>query len=224
MKAIVVAISVALSATVPQAQYLSSQEITTAIEQGRAGKTLHKTCKASGENGFDIVVEGPVGRIMRAARQAKDQGHEFAPADITPAIGGPILTVAALRDATLTTDANARQSKEIPGFYIPAGLSMADMERRSGMTMVEANNSDMVVRSKGTNSEKAAVLTQLGRVRAGNGWIWSKSGPNAGDIAAAFDLAAFRALPARDVEVVVFTTNAGERKCKISEKERKAIR
>jgi len=224
MKAIVVALSLALSATVQQAQVLSDQEIATAIEQGRAGKTLHKTCKASGENGFDIVVEGPVGRIMRAARLAKGQGRQFTPADVTLAIGGPTLTVAALRDATLTTQANAVQSKEIPGMYVPSEMSMAGTDySRARSTMGSTDAFGMMVRSKPKESQEAVVLRPVGRV-AGFSWIWRKSGPDLGDMAAAFDLAAFRALPSGDVEVVVFRTAAGERRCKISEKERKAIR
>jgi hypothetical protein len=224
MKTTVVAVLVALSAIVPKAQLLSDQEIASAIEQGRAGKTLHKTCKASGENGFDIVVEGPVGRIMRAARLAKGQGREFTAADVTPAIGGPILTVAALRDATLTTQANAVQSKEIPGMYVPSEMSMAGTDySRARSTMGSTDAFGMMVRSKPRESQEAVVLRPVGRV-AGFGWIWKKNGPDLGDMAAAFDLAAFRALPSGDVEVVVFRTAAGERRCKISEKERKAIR
>jgi hypothetical protein len=226
MKAIVLALSVALSAAVPDAQVLSDQEITTAIEQGRAGKTLHKTCKASGENGFDIVVEGPVGRIMRAAHLAKGQGRQFTPADVTPFIGGPTLTVAALHDATLSTAANAVQSKEIPGMYVPSDMSMAAVDwRRAQGAMGYTDGFGMMIRSKPKESQEAVVLGPVGRV-AGRSWIWiwRKSGPDAGDMAAAFDLAAFRALPSGDVEVVVFRTAAGERRCKISEKERKAIR
>jgi len=225
MKAIVVALSLALSATVQQAQVLSDQEIATAIEQGRAVKTLHKTCKASGENGFDIVVEGPMGRIMRAARLAKGDGRPFTTADVTRAVGGPTLTVAALRDATKTTAANAVQSKEIPGQYLPADSSMAATDRRREMfTMSSISGSDMVVRSKVTESQDVVVLKPLGRIRGGSDWIWRKNGPDQGDMAGAFDLASFRALTSRDVEVVVFMTNAGEHRCKINEKERKAIR
>ena len=224
MKAIVVALSVALSAAIPQAQLLSDQDIATAIEQGRAGKTLHKTCKASGENGFDIVVEGPVGRIMRAARLAKGQGRQFTPADVTLAIGGPTLTVAALRDATLSTQANAVQSKEIPGMYVPSDMSMAATDyRRARWTLGSTDAFGMMIRGKPKESQEAVVLGPVGRV-AGFSWIWKKNGPDLGDMAAPFDLAAFRALPSGDVEVVVFRTNAGERRCKISEKERKAIR
>ena len=226
MKAIVVALGLALSAAVQQAQLLSDQEIASAIEQGRAGKTLHKTCKASGENGFDIVVEGPVGRIMRAARLAKGQGREFTPADVTLFIGGPTLTVAALRDATLSTSANAVQSKEIPGQYLPSDMSMAGVDsRRAQGAMGYTDSFGMMIRSKPKESREAVVLGPVARVAGPSWiWIWRKSGPDAGDMAAAFDLAAFRALPSGNVEVVVFRTAAGERRCKISEKERKAIR
>jgi hypothetical protein len=224
MKTVVVALSLALIATTSNAQLLSDQEVAAAIEQGRAGKTLHKTCKAYGENGFDIVVEGPVGRIMRAARLAKGQGREFTPADVTPAIGGTYLTVVALRDATLSTQANAVQSKEIPGMYLPADMSMASIDwRRGKATMGSTYGIGVMVRSKPKESQEAEVLGPVGRV-AGWTWLWRKTGPDQGDIGAVFDLAAFRALPSGDVEVVVFATVAGERRCKISEKERKAIR
>ena len=43
-------------------------------------------------------------------------------------------------------------------------------------------------------------------------------------LAASFDLAAFKGIPHKDVEVVVFMTDTGEHKCKISEKERKALK
>jgi hypothetical protein len=225
MKATVVALSVALTAAVPQAPLLSDQDVEAAIDQGRAGKTLHKTCKASGENGFDIVVEGPVGRIMRAARLAKGQGRPFTPADVTGAIGGPTLTVAALRDAIRTTAANAVQSKEIPGQYLPAESSMAATDRRREMfTMSSISGSAVMVRSKATESQDVVVLKPLGRISGSSDWIWRKNGPDQDDITGVFDLASFRALTPGDVEVVVFATNAGERRCKINEKERKAIR
>jgi hypothetical protein len=41
---------------------------------------------------------------------------------------------------------------------------------------------------------------------------------------ATFDLATFRSLPAGDVDVVAFTTDTGEHRCKISQKERLSIR
>ncbi|HYN09806.1 MAG TPA: hypothetical protein VES67_20655 [Vicinamibacterales bacterium] len=44
------------------------------------------------------------------------------------------------------------------------------------------------------------------------------------DMSASFDFAAFKAIPHRDVEVVVFMTDTGEHRCKISENERKALR
>ena len=44
------------------------------------------------------------------------------------------------------------------------------------------------------------------------------------DMAASFDLEAFKAIPHRDVEVVIFVTDAGERRCKVTEKERRALR
>jgi hypothetical protein len=44
------------------------------------------------------------------------------------------------------------------------------------------------------------------------------------DVTASFDLAAFKAMPPGDVEVVLFVVDTGEHKCRISGKERQAIR
>lgn len=71
MKALLVVACAALLAAYPAAQSLTSAEISAAVADGLAGKTLQHRCKATGENGFEIVVEGPVGRIMRAAGEAK---------------------------------------------------------------------------------------------------------------------------------------------------------
>ena len=108
--------------------------------------------------------------------------------------------------------------------YVPSDMSVAAVDYgRARATMGSTVGIGMMVRTKPKESHEAVVLGPVGRV-AGWKWIWKKSGPDAGDMAAAFDLAAFRALPSGDVEVVVFRTAAGERRCKISEKERKAIR
>jgi len=203
MRALTVAVSIIAWAAGAGGQELSSADIAAAIEQGRAGKTLQKKCGAYGENGFDIIVEGPVGRIMRAAREAKDAGREFTAADVSPAIGGPVLTVTVRRDPTLRA---------------PSLLAFG-----------EAFRAEVVLRSKQPGPDGPLLLKPIRPV------VYTDSGafndvrrsrrpePNS-NMVASFNLAAFRAMPQGDVEVVAFMTDAGERTCKINDKDRSALR
>jgi hypothetical protein len=229
MKQLLVAISVALWVAGVHAQNLSSQEIATAIEQGRAGKTLQKTCGARGENGFDIVVEGPVGRIMGAVRDAMRQHREFTADSVTLELSRPVLTVRTRRDYSLSTESMARTMSPAPGYWVLPETSPEYYDRsRSLLAMSSSYGTEMVIRSKPSGSAQPVVLRPIGRVmhsrgKSSNGP--SLSGPVArADMAALFDLEAFKAIPDRDVEVVVFATDAGERRCKISEKDRRALR
>jgi hypothetical protein len=205
------------------AQTLSDQDIAAAIAQGQAGKTLEKTCKASGVNGFDVTIEGPTGRIMRAAKEAKRRHRAFTPADVSSDIAGPYVTVIARRDQTLSAVNSAPQ---IPG--APIGVvanPYADLASFKNAT-------DLVLRSRGSSAPvvlKPVRPITYSREPDGNYFVWTDGpqyvGPSPGaDMIAWFDLAAFQAIPTRDAEAVIFVTDAGERRCKISDKERQAIR
>ena len=219
MKATVVAASVLLWAAIG-VQDLSTEQIAEAIEQGKAGKTLQKRCSASGDNGFDITAEGPVGRIMRAAREAKRQNRDFTAADVTPALRASVVTVDARRDATLRTETSERGTP--------------------GSSKVLDYRTDFVIKSKPSGSEQAIVLKPVGPIMydaqnaPGNRVAWAEGGGRAqdtrtkpfpgSDMIASFDLAAFKAITHRDVEVIVFMTDTGEHRCKISDKERQTIK
>jgi hypothetical protein len=216
MKTLIVAASLAAWATGATVQRLSPDEIRAAIEQGKAGKTLQKRCSARGDNGMDIVAEGPIGRIMRAARDAKRKNKEFTPEDVTPAMTGAWLTVTATRAALLQ-----KQVSEYVTPGMPGGLPY-----RTGF----------VIKSRPSGSEGAIVLNPLGpityntdrtssrRVVIG-GSLPPNSPPLPGsDMAVSFDFAAFKAIPHKDVEILVFMTDTGEHTCKVKEAERKALR
>ncbi len=160
---------------------------------------------------------------MRAAREARRDHREFATADVTPAVGGPVLTVLARRDPTLMTP-----------YVDPV---------HPNSTMSFTYRSDVVLRSKPPWSERPIVLQPVGPIvydresAPGHRVVYGDPGGDArrknlaaslpfpgSDITASFDLAAFKAIPHRDVEVVIFMTDAGEHRCKISDKERRAIR
>jgi hypothetical protein len=218
MKTLIAAATITAWLIGANVQGISSAEIAAAIEQGSAGKTLQKKCSPGGlDNGMDIVAEGPIGRIMRAARDAKRKNQDFTAADVTPLMAGAWLTVTATRVRTLHKPVSEYVT---PG--IPRGLDY---------------RTSFVLKSKPPRSEQAIVLEPLGpitydsdesfshRVARDGGPVPANLPPLPGsNMAASFDFAAFQAIPHKDVEIVVFMTDTGEQKCKISENERKALK
>jgi len=83
----------------PSAAAPTAAEIATAIQEGTAGKVIEASCLASGFNGtqdrsyYGVVVAGPIGRIMAAAKAAADQHVSFQTADVTGKLRAPVLTV-----------------------------------------------------------------------------------------------------------------------------------
>ncbi|MBK9239351.1 MAG: hypothetical protein IPL75_03620 [Acidobacteria bacterium] len=212
-----------------QQVYLTPSEVADAIKQGQAGKSLQKKCRASGENGFDIIVEGPTGRTMRAAREAKAQGRVFTPDDVSLALGGPFLTVTARRDHTLTAASLAEPLPGAPGMWVLP--EFAKDERRLNMfTQRGSYRADIVLRARPAGSREPVVLKPMApAVYTGTEGTWNSKTrthrplPDT-NMSATFDLVAFRALPPSTVDVVVFMSDAGEHRCKISDKDRQTIR
>jgi hypothetical protein len=216
MKMLIVALTLA-AWMINSIQGLSSEDIAAAIEQGVAGKTLQKKCSAMGDNGVDIVAMGPIGRIMSAAREAKRKGIAFTAADVTPQMAAPVLAVTAVRDRILEKPGELPRMPGTSGGYIDYRTSF-------------------VIRSKAAKSEEPIVLEPVGPISYNN-----EKSPNrrvvvdgpmppnvppvpGSDMAASFDFAAFKAIAHKDVEVVTFMTDIGEHKCKISERERQALK
>lgn len=200
-------------------QGLSRDEIGRAIEAGFAGKTARKTCKARGDNGVDFLIQGPVGRIMQAAQAAKRAKLPFTADDVTTEMSEPVVTVFARRDPTL---------KQPHIEYVTPG-STPDLSFRT----------DIAVRSR-LQGKKAILLEPSGGIfydplhAYGTRVVLERFGgshrdPNripfpGSNVATTFDLAAFKALPPGNIDVVLFARDAGEHKCTISDKERQAIR
>jgi hypothetical protein len=230
MKPLLMAAGILASVVGMSRQDISPQDIAAAVAQGRDGEALEKKCKANGPNGFDIVVEGPVGRIMRAAREAKKEDREFTAADVTPALSGSVLTVAVRRDATLNRAGFALPLPSVPIVSVtPEGVP--DSRAQEWLTMGGAYRASVAVRSKRPGPDGRVHLTPISTIvtpggarTAWNGVTRTPLSPPDADMAASFDLAAFRAMPQGDVEIVAFMTDAGERSCKISDKDRAAIR
>lgn len=236
MKALIVAASVVISGAVIVAQDLSRDQINAAIEQGRAGKTALKKCGASGQNGFEVIVEGPMGRVMRAALDAKRHHREFTAGAVMADVAGPWLTVLARRDLTLTTDVDPMPPK--PGAAPSQDFGGEPLYSTSRVPKNASGDytyaTEIAIRSKAAGSVQAAMLQPArpilyGRKAGPSYFVWTDGPisyrPSPGsDMIAWFDLAAFRALPPGDVTVVVFTTDAGERRCTISDKDRRILK
>lgn len=220
MKPLTIAATLATWLIGANGQGFSADEIAAAIEQGKAGKTLQKKCSGKNDNSFDIVAEGPIGRIMRAAREASRKKEAFTPADVTPNMAGDWLSVKATR---------------------VEWLRKSDMEPRMPSSPPERQyQTEFYIKSRAPRSEQPIILQPLGsitydysnatsyRTTFVNGTasrdMTSRIALPGSDMAASFDLAAFKAIPHKEVEIYVFMTDTGGHGCKISESERKALR
>ncbi|MCC7186217.1 MAG: VWA domain-containing protein, partial [Acidobacteria bacterium] len=94
----------------PAAVVLTDADVEAAIKGGFAGRTLKASCTArmSGSGGFvDVTLEGPVARIMRAAKEARDRGEPFTLDNVPPRMRASTVRVAAVGHAPVSTDADA---------------------------------------------------------------------------------------------------------------------
>jgi len=223
MRWLIASMCVVFGAAALGAEQLSREQIAAAIEQGRAGKIVEKKCKASGVNGFDMVVRGPIGRIMRAARDAQEDHREFTAGDVTPLLSRAVVTIEARRDYTLSAvhDSQPAVTGQPTQSYVLPPQSTVNSSGKGGVDY----QTGFIVRSKPSGLEPIQLRPVGGILySSADGRGPTRSVPLPGDnMTASFDLAAFRALPKGDVEVVIFMTDAGEHRCKISDTERQKI-
>lgn len=201
-------IAVVLLSAVPSlAQSLTPAEIDAAIKAGLAGKKLSAECGARGGmmsafdplgGFFDVYVEGPVGRIMRTAGEAKKKYQPFTEADVTEEMLAPTLSLVATPQAP--TFSGGSWTRTAPADHVvlkrkdAKGDNPADVLQPTSHEFLPATWSNAI------------------------GGKWECQG-----IAATFDLAAFKAMSGDEIDIVV-VTGAGERRCKIGKKDRIALR
>jgi hypothetical protein len=109
MHALLVAtvLGVLVSASLPQAPTLTSQQIDAAIREGRAGRTQQATCKTTvTPQGFyfEVTALGPAGRVMRAAHEAAKRGEAFDADRVTALQLAPEVTVTVAGHVTEPSD------------------------------------------------------------------------------------------------------------------------
>ncbi len=192
--------------TAAYSQGLTPADVDAAISAGLAGKSLSSQCYATsglmdfGEfnGGFTVVIEGPVGRIMRLALAAKKKYQPFTAADVTDEMLS--------RTLWLVAEPNK------PTFS-------------SGVWHRAANAEHIVLKRKGAKGDNPTDVLQAESMEPypvswsnAMGGKWEGQG-----ITAKFSIEAFQKMPGDEVDIVVVTP-AGERRCKIGKKDRAALR
>jgi Ca-activated chloride channel family protein len=198
---------------------LTDAEVEQAIRDGMNGQKAQAVCMAVGafrerpeENQAhaDVLLEGPIGRIMHAARDARARRDTLTTAAVTPEMRAPTVLMTAELKTSLRSPGDPMDSfpaqMPVPGSPPqPSGLSILRALRLRSPVLTE----HMLRPLEGPTADRPLVqpvpLNQRYR-RTGT-----------------FDLAAFRAIPGPDVEVIVRSV-IGARYCTIAAKERAAIR
>ena len=217
---------------IPLRQGVSPADIADAIKQGMEGHELQASCSATAfdayqvRSGYQIVVAGPVGRIMAAANSAHQQHQPFEETDVTDALRAPVLTV-----KVSPMMPSVRVVLPIPP---PAGSGQASMPIASpdpmdypdGYTWIVMRSTaknEQVLKPIGWNAPSASIDSG-GRGFLSPPTLTAPFEPVAGIIS--FDFTAFRAMPDADIEVVLMTSAhpTGGYSCKIGSKNRTVLR
>ena len=204
-----------LALTIHAAQGVSPADIADAIKQSTEGHELQASCSATAfdayqvRSGYQIVVAGPVGRIMAAANSAHQQHQPFEETDVTDALRAPVLTVKATMIMPILPVIGEIGRPTVVGGWSP---SLPPTPARSPDPMALPDDSTgIVLRSTAKNEQGPVVLEPIGRLASS---------------ASSFDLTAFRAMPDADIEVVLMTSAhpSGGYSCKIDSKNRTSLR
>ena len=197
---------VLLAGQVSAGQGLLPADIDAAIKAGLSGKRLSSDCYATsgfldlGEfnGGFAVIIEGPVGRIMRLAQDAKKKYKPFTAADVTDEMLSPTLW--------LTADPNK------PAFT-------------SGVWHRTAAAEHVVLKRKGASGDNPADVLQAENLEPfATSWSNALGGKWDGQgMTARFSLDGFKKMPGDEIDIVIVTP-AGERRCKIGKKDRADLR
>jgi len=221
---------------------ITGAEIDRAIRDGASGNRLQAACMAFGtfpsrpppspgeparpnENEADVfaevVLEGPTGRIMRAARDAKSQRTTFTAADVTDAMRAPVVSVTTEMKRTLRPADSPLVDPAATPTPTPTPSPSAIVPPR-GVTSVDAALAVTSVRVRSRLLTEVMLLPLPGSPVATPALAPSRTLFSSRRVEL-FDLAAFHALPGSDVEVVVRSPSM-PRYCSINAKDRAAIR
>jgi Ca-activated chloride channel family protein len=178
---------------------LSDDDVARAVADGSAGQRLQAACTTSPLTGpprsrptyADVTIEGPMGRVMRAAREARGQGRKLIAADVPDALRMPLVYARVDMREAVSIDENPTTTRTSRP---PAA---ADRIRLRSLP------------------PSVTLLDPLSPPAGPSG--------EALPLRATFDLAAFRSLPGRDLEVLVYGLGNVAR-CKLDAADRASIR
>jgi hypothetical protein len=164
-----------------------------------AGATFMDMSDTNG--GFTVVVEGPVGRIGRAAAEAKKMYKPFTITDVTDEMAADIITVTATPSA--------------PTFG-PTHLAFSKIDNGNPQWHNAPLGKHAVIKTKPKKGETPMILQPMDVTLVPTSWSNAMGGTFAGQgVLALFDVAAFRALPPGDLDIAIISDIEAERRCKI---------
>jgi hypothetical protein len=167
--------------------------VAAAVKGGLAGRSLRSTCSAmsTGPGGgfLDVTLEGPVARVMRAAREARERRAAFGVADVPDWLRQPVVQVSAVGRLSPIVD-------------LPPGPVSAGNPSIPSATLRAPFGTAIHIRSLG---EIPVVLQPI---------VTRPTRMTAGPYEVEFDLNAFRALG--DAVEVIVGSFAGEARCRLS--------
>jgi len=118
---------------------LSDEAVLAAIKEGEAGRSLRATCStpatATGEF-FEVALEGPTGRVMRAAREARQRRESLTLADVSSRLRAATVSATAARKVMVLPEpgdppkAASEPTSGLPNFSNPV-LSASAIRLRS---------------------------------------------------------------------------------------------
>lgn len=188
-------------------QTLTSAEVDAAVAAGvSGGKIIESDCIATAgimestewRGSFNILARGPIAQIMHLSREGK---REYKP----------------ITGATLPDDFRNRR------LYVWVVPQRPSLSRRTWQQTAPA--ASLVLKRKDSSGDNPAdILHPVTSEHLPFSWSNALGAKFEGQgIFATFDFDAFQAMPGTELDFVV-VTDAGERRCKIGAKDRKALR
>jgi len=155
--------------------------------------------------GFTVVIQGPIGRIASAAAEAKKMYKSFTAADVDEAMAADIITVAAM------------PSKPVFG---PTHLAFVKTDDGDPAWHHAPLAKHVVIKTRPKKGEPVVLQPIDDATPVPASWSNAMGGTFTGQgVLARFDVTAFRALPAGDIDIAIISDIEAERSCKIGGKD-----
>lgn len=199
--------SAAVPAEMAPLPAVTAAEVDRAIADGLEGRRLQASCvakglfpdqPAEGALAAEVIFEGPVGRIMRRARDAARDRAPFDATHVTDADRAPTLVVTAELKSAFSSEPFRTPAEPPPGS--PAALPLSNIR----------------LWSDGQNPSTIPAIA----MSTGGGLMNLVSSRR---LTVTFDLAAFRAMPGSRVEAAIYSLS-GERSCHIAARDKLLLR